>query len=224
MKKLTKFALNVDRSAWGNDFGYAFYLKSRCLCNYIERHIKKSPVELINSTKLVISGSDSESTDFIVNSSSIGCLAVPFDKEMYDKSQNDDDMKKFIVRFTRENIINLPDSPCQEIDKILNVIDEFSDSGYVNQWVHQKKSSKKQKLLAVLDCSLTMRKFTLRLTISHEGSTVYSKVILETDPDELAFHSKFKDIKIEEDRLIVTARNGPNLFEVLLEEICAVPT
>lgn len=224
MKKLRKIALDLDRECWGNDYRYKFYLRSRCLCNFIERKIKKDKIELVDSTKLVITGCETSESYYRVNSSKIACFTVLFDKASYDKLHEDVQIHNFIVNFAKSSIRFLPESRKDGIDAILALINEFEECGFVNQWTHQTKKLRKYKIKATLECSLTLESFQLKLRIICDEKEVFSKVILQTDPDELAFHYKFKDIKIENNILVVTSRVGNNLFEIPLEELLKLNT
>jgi len=53
---------------------------------------------------------------------------------------------------------------------------------------------------------MDLDKFTLRLTIFNKDAPVLDKIILTTPPDEIAFHSKFKDVVIEGEHIVVIAR------------------
>jgi hypothetical protein len=50
-----------------------------------------------------------------------------------------------------------------------------------------------------------------------DNKEVFNDIVLRTDPDEVAFHYRFKDIIIEKDTIIVTSKNSTNLLEYSLE-------
>jgi hypothetical protein len=56
-----------------------------------------------------------------------------------------------------------------------------------------------------------MEEFELSLQIMLAQELIVDKVILRTDPDEIAFEQRFKDIEIHEDQLTVTAKRGDPL-------------
>ena len=66
--------------------------------------------------------------------------------------------------------------------------------------------------MVYLNCKLTQFVFHLFLKVEKEGEVVCEEVILETDPDEVAFEYRFKDIIIQEDKLIITSKTSENLF------------
>lgn len=63
---------------------------------------------------------------------------------------------------------------------------------------------------AELHCSMTSTEFTLTLRVFKEALLVFKKTILQMDPDEIAYHYKFKELQVSGDELIVTARTGGN--------------
>lgn len=219
MKRLRKFALNLDRQAWPNEYGYSFYLKSRCLCNFVERTLKKVSVELVDSTKLCITGVNGDSVGYCVNSSNIASLSVPFDQMQYDSISLDRDVHIFITEFAKSNILKIPESSRGSTDKLIAIIQQFETEGCKNEWQHKKKSFRDLGITASLDCVLSLAAFELRLHVKKGSSEVFADSILKTDPDEIAFHHKFKDVKIDKDKLVVTTKSEEALYELPLERV-----
>jgi len=85
-----------------------------------------------------------------------------------------------------------------------------------NEWTHKTRAFRKHGILANLNCRLTMEEFELSLLIMRDQELVVDKVILRTDPDEIAFEQRFKDIEIHEDQLTVTAKRGDPLWHCSL--------
>ncbi|EDM25987.1 hypothetical protein LNTAR_19357 [Lentisphaera araneosa HTCC2155] len=218
MKRLRKIALNLNRSDWPNDYGYQFLLRSRCLCNYIERRLKKEIVELIDSTKIVITGEKRENSQFYINSSNIACLNVPFNPETYDLLK-EHEYNAYMVNFLKEHITNEPNICNQEANKLFDIITDFENEGSINKFIYKKKINKDKKLKIILEQTLTVSEFVLKLDIQKSKESVYSKIILKTDPDELAFHYRYKDIVFEDNFLIVTSRTSEPLIKLNLDEI-----
>ena len=212
MKRLRKIALNLDRMDWPNDYGYDFYSKSRCLCSYLERRLKKESIEIVDSTKLVIHGRKESSIDFSVNSSNIACLNVPFAKEHYDELETEKDIHVFISTFMKQNLLNIPSSPSGDLDNLVKLVGEFESADFQNIWTHQKKSIKKLKKVFYLDCVLTLSELRLYLNVDENNQRIFSQELLKTDPDEFAYYYSFKDLKIENNILTVTSRRGSPLF------------
>ncbi|GEM_PF-4188473 len=218
MKRLRKLALDLDRGAWPNDYGYGFYLKSRPLCNYVERHLKKTPVELVDSTKLCITGSQVRCPSYRINSSNIACLEVPFDKVSYDNLMGSTQTHNFIVQFLRTHLADLPHVQSESMSSLLTIIDNFQSGGYLNTWTHKKRKFPKYGISGSLNCSLTLESFQLFLVVDAK-TELYSRCILTTDPDELAYHYRFKDLVVRNDVLTVTSRTDEELFSLPLSNV-----
>jgi len=214
MKDLRKFALNLDRRDWPNDHGYLFYLRSRPLCNFIERHLKTTEVRIVDSTKLAIRGRKASEVEYFVNSSNVACLGVPFENRRYARLRADGSIHAFIVEFAREKLRSLPDAPSNEVRELDDIISQFEGLGYVNEWRHCRKTSREHGLEASLDCCMTLSCFKLMLVVHHNGELTHSKTILRTDPDETAFHYRFKDLRFSARYLTVTSRQTEPLLRI----------
>ena len=220
MKRLRKLALNLDRRCWPNEYCYGFYLRSRSLCNYVERALKSEEIAVVDSTKLVIIGNSSDSTQFEINSSEIAGLTVPFDTFAYDGLKTNREINAFMVGFLQTNLCELPCYPCSSIDALIELTRRFEEADYQNGWVHKRKRIPQLKASATLHCDLTPDSFTLKLQIESNKGLVYDGTILQTAPDELAFHYRFRDLLVDGDYLVVTSRMAAPLLRVPLEELC----
>lgn len=219
MKRLRKLAVNIDRMQWPNDYGYQFYLRSRALCNFIERRLKSEAVSFTESTKLVVTGRNISNPEFRINSSSVACLDVPFNSTDYDKLKSDEDHNAFMCSFLRTNLALLPCSPCSDLERLRSLVDEFAQGGYDNSWVHKRRKLQELKVTAELRCRLTPSVFSLFLEVEGDGQTLYEDTLLELDPDEFAFDHRFKDIVVDSGDLVVTSKLEEPLARIPLTSI-----
>ena len=51
-----------------------------------------------------------------------------------------------------------------------------------------------------------MESFELSLLVEKNGEVLYNSVVLQTPPDDVAFHYKFKDLALDGDNLVITSR------------------
>lgn len=107
-----------------------------------------------------------------------------------------------------EGQVQLPASELRE------ATGHFRDAGYQNAWTHTRKRLGRHGVTAELACLLTMTQFTLELIVEEREEVVYREQILETQPDELIFSHRFKDVVAEGDQLIVTSRTSELLVSV----------
>lgn len=219
MKRLRKIALNLDRSAWPNEYGYAFYLRSRSLCNYIERSLSRIDVRSVNASKLCITGRLREDVSFVVNSSNVACLSVPFSPLDYDSLQTDEDINAFMVHFMRSGLALIPPGAAGDVEPILEIIQQFAAGGYLNEWQHKSRVFRESGLRVSLDCSLTCTCFELHMNATNSDGNIFRRKILRTDPDEIAFHRRFKDILLEADYLVISSKLDEPLCRIPLAEL-----
>jgi len=119
----------------------------------------------------------------------------------------------FLILKTKEGIENVAAATLIPKEEIYRGLDAFVINEYVNEWLYKKRSFKQHSLVVYLYCKLTQSGFTLVLKIIKNDVVVFEEIILETDPDEVAFHYRFKDIIIEDGQLVITSKiSSQNLF------------
>ena len=109
------------------------------------------------------------------------------------------------------------------LDRLLALIDDFRDGGYQNRWLGAKKQIRQPNpadalLRAELHGEITLERFTLRLQV-HVGNEVrYDEQLLDTNPDPICWHYKWKGIERDGDELVVTDRRhrGDGLLRIPL--------
>nr|WP_180166483.1 hypothetical protein [Stenotrophomonas sp. SbOxS2]NYT99317.1 hypothetical protein [Stenotrophomonas sp. SbOxS2] len=84
--------------------------------------------------------------------------------------------------------------------------------GHKNEWIHQSKYYRTDRVRATLNCSLTPNNFTLTLEINKDGHTVLKEIILESLPDEIIFAHQLGSLERSEDTIIVRQKGGANLY------------
>ncbi|GAB2880020.1 hypothetical protein GCM10027046_05050 [Uliginosibacterium flavum] len=212
-KRLRKFALNLDRYDWPNEFGYDLYLRSRALCNFVERELIKTEV-FFDSSKLVLNGAKTDRFDFKVNSFGVACLRAPFDEISYRAKTEAIDVFAFMRTFIRTCISGISAEKSYNLTPVLDAVDKFFDGHCVNEWLYQSKTIIRKKLVAKLICRISQHHFTLTLATERDGQAEHSTLILSTDPDPLAYHYEFKDMKLHDNKLIITNRKNGILCEI----------
>jgi hypothetical protein len=214
MKRLRKFALSLDRDQWPPKYAYRFYLRSRAMCNYIERALAKEPVALVDSSKLVIKGSLHKEVVMAINSEKIAVLKIPFAAKKFSKVEDDERASAaFICSYATQSLDLVQGASSDEVRKIQAWIEEFSDGGFVNCWCHQQRKQRAKDITARLECHMDSKSFQLYLHVGKGEREVIRRRILKTDPDELAFQYRLPDMKITANRLTVTDWQGKPIYQ-----------
>ena len=177
--------------------------QTRYVCNYIERRLSEIRFNADGFAKICIVGG--HGGEVSVNSSSALVSYVPFDIDEC-LSINKQERGIYYSELLRKGLRRCSTAYDIPEKEIILWLDEFHKLNYRNEWIYQVKSSKKHAIVAALHCNLTIDNFVLNLMIQKNGVDVTSKNILKTSPDEVEYHYKFKDIRIEGDEIIVTTR------------------
>ncbi|MBI2922216.1 MAG: hypothetical protein HYY18_14280 [Planctomycetes bacterium] len=223
-KPLRKLALNLDRRDWPNEVGYALYMQSRCLCNYVERGLRETPCNLCGSAKLVITGAKCRDLSFSVNSDGIACVRLPFDTARFTSLGEDQGRHRLFMSMIENGISAIAPAPGAKARGVLHgLLARFAAEGFRNSWRHQLRRFPRFGLTARLDCALTPASFVLWLTVSRRDGAEVSRKILRTDPDELAYDYRFKDIMSNGKTLTVTSKRSLPLVTLRLAELFSDP-
>lgn len=209
--------LNPDEH-WGDlisDVGFpldtAFGFKTRYICNYLERHLKKLRFRTTGFNKICIQGSKLETATWAVQGANAVVPRVSFDANLYE-SLDDHSRHELYISMILDGMSSLANHQVIPIAEILNGIAEFRAGGHKNEWIHQSKYYRTDRVRATLNCSLTPNNFTLTLEINKDGHTVLKEIILESLPDEIIFAHQLGSLERSEDTIIVRQKGGANLY------------
>lgn len=210
---LKSLHLKIGDLGLPSSYTYDFKKKSRYMCNYIEREVlKKLRFKTDGFNRIVVSLKSEPTTDFFLYPAKVACTDIPFEQEIYDALMGER-LTDFLILKTKEGIENVAAATLIPKEEIYRGLDAFVINEYVNEWLYKKRSFKQHSLVVYLYCKLTQSGFTLVLKIIKNDVVVFEEIILETDPDEVAFHYRFKDIIIEDGQLVITSKiSSQNLF------------
>lgn len=151
----------------------------------------------------------------------LDCLRVelPFNQEKYEKVKQTNNFSYYFDLLEKgfKEAANYKDIPLEDL---LRITEEFKNSGAKNEWVFKKKTFKQHGLEISLNCYFTTLDFKLVMTIRSISSkeVLCSGTIIRTLPDEIYFDRTFKDILINNDKIIVTDSSG---FERVIVDLDA---
>jgi hypothetical protein len=202
-----------------SDYTYELLKASRFICNYLEREVLKKirfPADGFN--RIVISLSSKPADGVFVNTASVACVDIPFDRETYD-SKEGRETALWLIDKLREGIEKCAQFVAIPKLEILEGLASFVSGGMRNQWVHKRRVLSNFGVQASLICELTQSEFFLRLELSRSGKPVFEQILLRTDPDEIAFEHRFKDLQMDGEYLVVTSKAGNPLWRERLSGI-----
>jgi hypothetical protein len=218
LTNLTIYLAPTGSSPKEIEYSYSLMKRSRHILNFVERTcLRKIKYETNGFKGIVIDKIYNEAGEPYITLNKSLAVPLKFDKLKYDEIKTVDEFRKYVeecVKKALEKIKGLYDVPSAEI---LESLQTLKENNYVNEWLHKEKTDRKRKIAVALTCSITIEKFQLRLIVKVENKEVFDGIVLETDPDEVAFHYLFKDIRIEEDKIIITSKLSTNLLEYSLK-------
>lgn len=195
-----------------------FSLETYFISKYIERHLRQS--KLLKETNVKTNkkdkflrldiGMDFEKNDLKLfpESRSLSYHSTFNYKEVKHLRKNNR-TKKFL-----EPVLNSLPKLENHIKNITPVVQEivnnFNKDDFQNIWVYARKKVKGVGTAKII-CELTPLSFVLKLVIEDKNEIVlFSKTILETMPDSLFYHHRFKSLIISDDNKIVITQRLKN--------------
>lgn len=201
--------LNLDEYPASTSIPFGF--RTRYICNYIERNIQPLKSQVVGFNRICIQGTSKTADNRTINHGKSIVPKVLFDQSIYE-SLNNDELHEFYLSMITEGLLKASIDHNIPLNQILNIIEEFRRDGYKNKWMFQKKKFPNHKIESELHCSLDTNRFTLSLTLSHDGNVFFNENIMETKPDEIIFLTRFKNVALENDCISALDKFGTEIF------------
>lgn len=210
--------IDLDRLQFPTEVAYPFKLRSRSLCHFLGRHIWKKQLRVPGFNRIVVTPSKDAVAKFEVNSCHVACITIPLAAERFEDLKGAELHEYYIGCLTRA-----VDEFLREFPDVLAAIHEgiglFRAGGYTHEWIHQQKRFRELGLTAVLSCRMTPERFALRLIVLRAAKIVYDQEIFASDPDEVVFAHRFKEVIVTAGGLSVINRFKKPLLSLSLEQI-----
>ena len=209
----------IFRSIYLTIDDYDFLKKTRYLCHYLEREILKKIRFSADFRRVCIHLSQGPPPPTLLNSSNVLCVYIQYDPEYYEGLQENGEIVEFFIEMISKGLEKCQRTHGVPLEELLQGVGTFRKGGYKNEWVHKSRYFKERKVRAALNCSVTIEKFELSLRVTRDDRLVYDRVVLTTDPDEVGFDYRFKDIKLQRGRLIVTSKVTEPLLSISMRDL-----
>ena len=179
--------------------------QSRHITYYLQRKLKDLKFRSNEFNRIVISLSEIHPEEVHINSESVASTIIKFSlKDFLDTPPLE--IQDYYKENIEKGLATLNRSHQIPIDDFLRWLKELKSLNYKNEWVYQEKSFRAFGVKAQLECNLNMESFELSLLVEKNGEVLYNSVVLQTPPDDVAFHYKFKDLALDGDNLVITSR------------------
>lgn len=197
---------------------YPFRDQSRSICNYLERQLKKIKFNADGFKRICFVGKSKPSPEGFVNSSNILVVEIPFDEEQY-KALERNQLNTFFSKLLSVGIERCKKHYDIPGDELLEWLASFNENGCVNKWVFKTKTIKELGVKCILKCNLTIEAFYLNLDVVKGKEVIFSHEILLTDPDEIVFVPKFKDVNLVGNCIVVSDKYNDPIYSISVNEM-----
>jgi len=206
--------LDLDRENYGNKYGYKFFLNTRYICNYLSKTIRKLKYTTDSTFNMISIRVSNELFEPKIVPFDVLAVGVLFDKERYELMKKTENCS-YYLELLEEGFRKASEFKEIPLKMFLNLIDEFKSGGCKNEWLHKRKKFKEQDLEVALNCEFTTKHFQLVATISQISTEkeLIKGIVLRTEPDEVLYDKMFKDILIENNKIVITdASDSPRII------------
>lgn len=203
--------VDLDRDRYATDDAYPFKLRSRAVCNFIGRCVWKRQIRVPGFNRVVINVAIGGPTSGSVLSTGVASIHIPIDQ--VPTRLSGPALHEFYVDCILRSRVFL-EAYSGVVPTIEEAIGLFRAGGYRNVWTAASRTDRVRHLKAELFCDLDPQRFSLRLVVSRAGSRLADREVFVSDPDEVCFHSKFRDIAFETDSIVVVPRIGSAVIRI----------
>lgn len=195
-----------------------FSFKTRFICNYIERELKKIKFKSKEFNKICISLSKEPTELARIVSDKALYVELFFDEEEYVRSKQENRLCEYFSKKIIDGASKCLTNFEIPIDVIIKSIEEFRSIGCINEWSFKKRKFKEIEINAELVCKLDSNKFYLRLKLYKKGECILNKTVIETEPDEIIFKNELKDVALIGNELTVINYFDEPIYKVRIDE------
>jgi hypothetical protein len=209
----------IEFECLSDDINYSYCLKKRAkhVTNFINRTCLSQIRFESNTFQMIIIYLMENVVDlYVVNKGLI--IPIPFSRNEYDSFNQDRAYRCYYYACIQKALDIAQNKYDLPKEKILNSLIEFKKQNFVNTWIHQQKKDTKRGIIATLSCILSIDSFELNFNVFIGDKLVINDIVLRTDPDEVAFDYRFKNIIIEDDRIIVNSKTMNILLVFFLHD------
>jgi len=198
-------AIDLDDKAFNLEYCSEFGYRTGFISNYLSKQIRKASFKTDETFRMISVrlGTEIRKPEIVLGD--VLEVGLVFDQGRYEQIKGTEDCSYYLEIF-EEGFRRAAEFKKIPLETLLNLIDEFSSSGCKNEWLHKKKRFKEADIEVALNCCFTTLDFRLVATIIRISTKeeLCSGVVLITEPDEIHFDYKFKDILIDEESIIIT--------------------
>lgn len=202
---LKKIFLYLNPLEFEREIGSDFLFETSFVCYYLNRKLNSIKYKTGKFKKIGINLSEKINESQIFIEDNFLELKLKFDFSEYNLLKSNNDKTNFFLSKINEGVSLINNHYELPIKDLKHSMDEFIKGDYINEWEFKKKKYKHNDsiVLARLICKIDIEKFSLHLRVEKDGSLIKEDEILRTLPDEMIYDHKFKDLIVEDNKVIV---------------------
>lgn len=212
------FGPSMDRTP--DAVRYDFELHTRYISNFLSRRIREKKFQTDGSFDQIHVGliEDDPRPPRILPLSAL-VPEIAYSHSDYERVRGKNDCH-YYLSLLKAGFREASSSKAIPLDTLLELCSEFESGGCKNEWTHKRKRLPGLGVEVTLNCFFTTNYFRLTATIydSKTKGMLCEGLLLETEPDEVLFQSLFKDIRVQDDNVIVTDGGDSPMFVINVME------
>ena len=208
-------------SGYDDDYRYEFKLHTRFINHFLSIQIRKHKLETDGTFNMIsVAPMPNNIKECKIIPFEVLKVTVPFDKNRYEQIKKTKN-HEYYLELLEEGFKRASKSKNIPLDSLTNLLNDFRNNDYKNEWRHKKKKFQEQDIEVILDCKFTSFDFQLIASVNRISTKerLVTGTIIRTLPDEIYFDKMFKDILVNGESIFITDVSNSIRVEINLKEI-----
>ncbi|MHC6186961.1 hypothetical protein ACYU0V_12575 [Acinetobacter sp. X9] len=200
MKNVDYLIVIPKLGLWSSENNARVRDEFRSLCYFLGMKLHEAKIKSNNFSGIYFIGEEELREVYFMNSLMV--ISVKFIESLYPSKGDVIAINEYLIERINDGLLKVKEKYSEIFNVIIQGIEEFRKADYKCIWIHKKKKIK--KYLFRLRCEMNIDYFHLYLEILDKDlCVIFSKIILETPPNEYSFKYRFKDLKIDDEGNVV---------------------
>ena len=227
--KIRYISLHIEHPLYSGfsdeDFNIKFNNNARFICNYLSKAVRKLNLETDGTYKMISVNPHANQcyskidVEYVLSNN---IYVSPKDMERYKQMENLTERYEFYLSLLERGYMQA--ATFKEgipVESLLSLHQQFRDGGYKNEWLFKKKPVRDFGICIYLKCYFTSFDFRLELEVYglKTKELVTKGIVIQTPPNEVCFDYKFKQISIENDKLLILDFLNHPRYEIGLRDL-----
>ena len=158
--------IEPNRELYGNEYGYEFLFRTRFISNFLSKKIRKYRFRTdgtFTQISIKLEEGRKRPEGVVVPFNSLR-VAIDFDRASYEAAKDADDFEYYLSLYEAgfRAAAGFKEIP---LSVLLNLLGEFRQLGYKNEWLYKKKHFPGDDVSVALNCYFTTHEFRLEAVI-----------------------------------------------------------